>query len=207
KELEGADANVAGGHAREHRTGQALLANHRLAGGYRSQRARRGHAEGRHRLAEKTACGPRPSAEGRAARHHGRSLHPARSRGHRRAAVKSRQIDDPRRRAPATPLLRARRFRTGPERQRANRAPRDRVRAARRARDSLSRFAARGPSSAKLARRSAQGDVRSCCRRRSSRTWTTLTMTPRTIAAKRAISVASRRDYQRRETPALKPPL
>ena len=52
EELEGADADVARRHARQHRAGQRRLAHHRLAGRHGSERPRGGNAERRHRLAD-----------------------------------------------------------------------------------------------------------------------------------------------------------
>ena len=52
EELEGADADVARRHARQHRAGQRRLAHHRLAGRHGRQRPGRGNAERRHRLAD-----------------------------------------------------------------------------------------------------------------------------------------------------------
>ena len=52
EELEGADADVAGRDARQHRARQHGLAHHRLAGGDRRERARGRDAERRHRLAD-----------------------------------------------------------------------------------------------------------------------------------------------------------
>ena len=52
EELEGADADMAFGNARQHRAGQHGLAHHRLAGGDRRERSRRRNAQRRHRLAD-----------------------------------------------------------------------------------------------------------------------------------------------------------
>ena len=51
-ELKSADTDVAGGHTRQHRTGQVALAAHRFAGGHRRQRARGGYAQRMHRLTD-----------------------------------------------------------------------------------------------------------------------------------------------------------
>ena len=77
EELEGADAHVARGHAREHRARQrALVAENGLACRHRRERACRGYAERRHRLAHEILAQHRPeggasvsaSREGRPAR-------------------------------------------------------------------------------------------------------------------------------------------
>ena len=52
EELEGADADVAGGDAGQHRAGQRGLAEDRLAGGDGGERARGRDAERGHRLAD-----------------------------------------------------------------------------------------------------------------------------------------------------------
>ena len=60
EELERADADMAGGHARQHRTGQHHLAHHRLAGRDHRQRARGRDAERVHRLADQHLAQHRP---------------------------------------------------------------------------------------------------------------------------------------------------
>ncbi len=52
EELEGADADVARRHARQHRARQRRLAHHRLTGRHGRQRSRGRNAERRHRLAD-----------------------------------------------------------------------------------------------------------------------------------------------------------
>ena len=74
--LEGADADVAGGHAGQHGAGQHRLAQHLLTGRHGGKRARRGHAQGRHGLAHEIFAQHRTqrgaavatAGEGRAAR-------------------------------------------------------------------------------------------------------------------------------------------
>ncbi len=50
--LEGADANMAGGYAGQHRAGQRHLAHHMLARDDSGERPRGGNAQGKHRLAD-----------------------------------------------------------------------------------------------------------------------------------------------------------
>ena len=60
EELEGADADVACGHAREHGAGQHGLALNALAGGHRGERAGGRDAQGEHRLADDVFAQHRP---------------------------------------------------------------------------------------------------------------------------------------------------
>jgi len=60
EELEGADADVAGGDARQHRAGQDLVAHHRRPGQHEGERPRRRDAERRHRLADDVFAHHRP---------------------------------------------------------------------------------------------------------------------------------------------------
>ena len=60
EELEGADADVAGRHAREHCAGQRSFAQHRLAGGDDREGARGGNAERVHGLADQHLAQHRP---------------------------------------------------------------------------------------------------------------------------------------------------
>ena len=75
EELEGADADVARGHARQHRAGQHGLAHHGLAGRDGGERARGGDAERGHRLADDVFAqhGPERGAAVAAARERGRA--------------------------------------------------------------------------------------------------------------------------------------
>ena len=182
--LEGADAQVAGGHARQHGAGQRVFAQHRLAGGHHGQRARGRDAQRVHGLADEysrsigpTAALPSPPRE-KGVRPEPLSCdvaaravavdrpRPAAARGRRRAAARSRRTGGRRRPARSARRPRAARCRrTAPRPRRwpARRRPGPARRPAR-----GSGTAARGPvrrrASRRRRRRAARG--RRCCRRR-----------------------------------------